>query len=548
MDEFDAIVVGSGAGGGVVAWLLAARGWKVALVEKGRNPYPLLGTEELQGSLLGNDEVKSRRFYARHDPVIEPRTFRTSAAEAATRSPIQRLGVCVGGGTVFYDADSPRVTQADMSLLSTYGSVEGADVADWPFSYSELAPYYQEVERLIGVQGQAGADRFAEPRGRYPMPPGYLRKSSEVLAAGARTLGYNPHPMPMAINSTFYRGRPACVDCGFCNDGCPVNAKSSTAVSVIHDALRTGNCTLFVETCVTGLVMEPSGERARGVRLIDAEGQTGELKAKHVIVAANAIETPRLLLESAMVAHPNGVGNSSGLLGRYLMFHTVFSVIGVFDEEMRSYRGRPISQAMADFTVPDGSADWVRGGYVELGGSIGPVEFGTELPWALHSSFMLSGKLRKNISTVSMMGEDMPVFTNRVELDESVRDVYGRPVARITYAKHPHDQAMIERYMPKMRAIAEASGTTTTLDMDMAEQYTRPDTKHLLGTARMGLDPKTSVATPWGRLHDVANVWLADGSLWPTSTAYNPTLTQQAVALRTAAYLINPSDPLSVLA
>jgi choline dehydrogenase-like flavoprotein len=265
------------------------------------------------------------------------------------------------------------------------------------------------------------------------------------------------------------------------------------------------------------------------------------------VVACNALETPRLLLESASAQHPAGLGNGSGLVGRYLMFHLVFSVVGVFDTDIRSYRGRIITKAMADFTVPDGSPDWVRGGYVEFGGQIQPVEMGKSVPWPAHKTIMVDGRHRKRITTISMMGEDMPVHDNRVELDPDVRDVYGRSVPRVTYLRHPHDQAMVDRYMPRMRAIMEAAGAVETMDMDMAAYYGAPDTKHLLGTTRMGNDPKASVCDGWGRLHEVDNVWIADGATWPTSAAYNPVLTQQALAYRTAARMVRPEDPAGVL-
>ncbi len=535
--DYDVVIVGSGAGGGVAAAVLAEHGWKVALVEKGRNAFPTLGAPILEGSLFGNDEIKKRRYFAFHDPLIEPRMFRDQAAAGFDRKELQSLGVGLGGGTVQYDADSPRVQAADLRLRSTFGAVEGADVVDWPISYEDLAPFYDEVERRIGVQGLAGADPFAEPRGPYPMPPGYPALADCLLVAGAVGLGYHPHPMPIAINSTLYRGRPACVNCGFTGIGCAINAKGSTAVTVIRDALLTGNLTLLTETCAVGIDTEPGGARATGVRVIDPTGAPGLVTGRHVIIAANAIETPRLLLASASAAHPNGLGNGSGLVGRYLMFHIVFSAVGVFDQEVRSYRGRIITQAMADFTVSDGSPDYVRGGYVELGGQIQPVEFGATLPWQLHKQLMVSGRYRTHTSTVSMMGEDVPVRDNRVELDPDVRDVYGRHVPRITYVRHPHDQAVIDRYMPKMSEIARAAGAVEVMEVDMAKQFGAPDTKHLLGTTRMGVDPATSVCDPWGRLHEVENVWICDGGVWPTSTAFNPTLTQEALGYRTAEFM-----------
>jgi len=545
--DFDALIVGAGAGGGVAAWVLASQGWKVLLLEKGRNPYPSIGAPELRGSLFGNDEVKLRRYFAFHDPLIEPRLYRSNTTDAFEINELQGLGVCVGGGTVFYDGNSPRVTQADLTLLSTFGAVAGADVVDWPFGYSELAPYYDEVERLVGVQGQAGSDPFAEPRGAYPMPPGYPSKADLVLAKGAKGLGYHPHPMPTAVNSMFYRGRPACTNCGFCAHGCPINAKGSTAVTVIRDALLTGKLTLVTEACVTRIETTPEGDHASGVRFLDHNGVEQTVSATHVILAANAIETPRLLLESANNAHPKGLGNANDLVGTHLMFHVVFNVLGVFASEIRSYRGRIITKAFADFTVKQATPGWVRGGYVELGGQIHPVAFGARLPWPLHKELMVSGELRRRSTSLSMIGEDVPVASNRVELDPKVKDVYGRAAPRITYARHPHDQAMVDWYMPKLRAVVQAAGATQTLDIDMVAEDGVPETKHLLGTTRMGTDPKTSVCDPWGRLHAFDNLHVADGSLWPTSTAYNPVLTQQALAYRTAAHLVDGSDPTSVL-
>ena len=542
--DFDAVVIGSGAGGGMAAWTLAARGWKVALLEKGRNPWPRLDSPTPSGSLLSNDEIKGERFYGYHDPFIEPRTFSAGDGGEVTTGAVQGLGVALGGGTVFYDADCPRITDVDTRLLTTFGAVEGADVVDWPIHYADLAPYLDETERLIGVQGQAGADPFAEARGAYPMPPGYPPKAGMMLARAARSLGLHPHPMPMGINSTFYRGRPACTNCGYCHFGCPVDAKASTAVTVIRDALQTGNVTVLAECCVVGIDTEPSGAHATGVRYLDAEGAPQTLTARHVVVATNAIETPRLLLASTSAAHPDGLGNGSGLVGRYLMFHVNFEAIGVFPFDVRSYRGRIVTHALADFTVkPDGAdAGWVRGGYVELGGQIRPVAEAKRVPWRLAKALMVDGGYMYRIASVAMMGEDMPQRSNRVELDPKVRDVYGRPVARVVYARHAHDQAVVDRYMPKLEEIARAAGATEVMPIDDGATGI-PDTKHLLGTCRMGTDAAASVTDAWGRLHEVDNVWIADGSTWPTSTAFNPTLTQMALAYRTAAYMASPEDP-----
>ncbi len=540
--DFDVAVVGSGAGGGIAAYVLAARGWKVALLEKGRNPYPTLAEPELRGSLYGNDEIRQRRSFGFQDPLIEPRVWESGGTRRVDGR-VQALGVGVGGGTVFYDGDCPRVQRTDLRLLSTYGAVAGADVVDWPLDYSDLEPFYDATEALIGIQGQAGADPFAEARRPYPMPPGYAPKSGLVLAEAATRMGYHPHPMPMAVTSMGFRGRPECVNCGFCHAGCPINAKCSTAVTVVRDALLTGNCTLLAECCVTAIDSEPSGERATGVSYLDPAGAKARLTARHVVVAANAIETPRLLLESASAAHPNGLGNGSGLVGCYLMFHVNFSSVGTFDDPLCAYRGRIVTHALADFTAVRPGPGVVRGGYVELGGQLQVVEEAAEYPWFLHNELMGSGRYRRNMTAVGMIGEDVPVRDNRVELDPTVKDVYGRAVPRIIYNRHSHDQQVVDTYLPKLEEIIRAAGAREVISVDFQLRDGFADTKHLLGTTRMGNDADHSVTDKWGRLHELENVWVCDGGVYPTATAFNPTLTQQALAYRTAAFMANPEDP-----
>ncbi len=553
--DFDVVIIGSGPGGGVAAYVLSVLGGKkVALVEKGRNPYPTLGDPVLRGSLFGNDEIKRRRYFAFQDPVIEPRVFWDPKAQKYVKGEVQGLGVCVGGGSVQYDGNSPRLQRLDLTAKSSFGDVAGADVVDWPMDYDELVPYYDEVERLIGIQGQQGADPFAEPRGPYPMPAGYPSRADLIFVDAAKKLGYHPHPMPTAVNSVFYRGRPACVNCGFCDGGCALNAKGSTGVTCIRDALLHGNLTLMDQCCATQVLCEPSGGKATGVQLIDRDGAVQTVTASQVILAANAIETPRLMLESASSAHTKGLGNGSGLVGRYLMYHKDFSLIALFDSEIRSYRGRCITKAIADFTVkPAGAgADWLRGGYVELGGQIQPVAFGAEpdQPWFTHKDIMIPGIQRRFMSAICMIAEDMPVKANRVELDPDVKDVYGRPVPRITYNLHPRDKRMADFYAEKLRAIATEAGANTVMPptpLDANQRYFDIESKHLLGTTRMGTDAATSVCDPWGRLHEVENVWVCDGGTWPTSAAFNPVLTQQALAYRTAAHMLKPGDETSVI-
>jgi gluconate 2-dehydrogenase alpha chain len=272
---------------------------------------------------------------------------------------------------------------------------------------------------------------------------------------------------------------------------------------------------------VVAVETDSSGAHATGVRYLDARGQLQRVTADQVILALNAIETPRLLLTSTSAAHPDGLGNSSGLVGRYLMFHVIFESLGVFPQPIRSYRSREATHALSDFIHDDGSPNWIRGGYVELGGYIHPVTEGVQYPWVVHEQLFKTGTYRNHIAAASMIGQDVPVVTNAVDLDPTVRDVYGRPAPRITYARHPHDQAVVDAYLPKLTAIVQAAGSTSVLEIDDAKREGTYQTKHLMGTTRMGSDPTKAVCDPFGRLHDVDNVWIADagcGRPRPAST------------------------------
>lgn len=558
MPKPDVIVIGSGAGGGIAAKVLAENGKKVVLLEKGRNPFR--GLDDPAGihpSELSNDEVKDIRYFIAQDPFSEPRTFRTSASDGdrTFTGQVQALANAVGGGSVVYDSDSPRIDPGDFQLATILLAKEGLQLPmleDWPITYNDLEPFYSEVERIIGVQGEAGADPFEGPRSSpYPMPPGYPKYSAILLENASRALGYHPFPTPQAINSIAYRGRPACTNCGFCSFGCPVHAKGSTAVTAVRDALLTGNLTLMPECFAFRLNTSPDGGSVRSVSFIDPRGNVQELEADAFVVACMPIETTRLLLLSANSQHPNGLGNSSDLLGRNLMFHIIVLAVGSFDPPTHTYRGRPITENFMDF-VANPSFQY-RGGIVELGASQYPISEALDylsngLTGSLHKTMMRQSLYRRRIATATMIGEDMPQLTNRVDLDPAVKDIYGYPVARVTYQNHPRDLAMADYFIPKLMEIVTAAGAQSTLAVNLSrESGGVPNTQHILGTARMGADPLQSVTDPLGKFHDLNNLYCADGSVFVTSTSVNPTLTLQALAYRMAANIISPGNPLSVL-
>src|SRR5438105_3897141 len=317
-----AIIVGSGAGGSVAAWALATAGYQVLSLAKGRNLLPGLGTTGPIGSLFGNDEVKAGRFFENQDVVLEPRTARSQSEDdqGVARSfvgDVNTLPTVVGGGTVHWDAKTPRLWRQDFKGRSLYGPVPDANVADWPLTYDDLAPYYDEVEERLGVQGDVSrmpASTLAQaPRSRpFPLPPNPPMYAGKLLAEGAATLGYHAYPFPMAVASRPYDGRPACNSCGFCSGFvCPINARGNAAMSFLHHALMAG-AELRSRCFVTRVELAPGGKRAVGVSYLDPSGALRHERADIVILAPSAIETARLALLSATGDHPDGLGNRSG--------------------------------------------------------------------------------------------------------------------------------------------------------------------------------------------------------------------------------------------
>ena len=544
----DAVVIGAGAGGGIAAKALAEAGLKVVLLEKGESFF--VGLDRPQGirrNRFGNDELKFvHRDFIDQDPRIEPRTYRREQGDSPFVGKVNSLAVTVGGGTIHYDGNSPRVQRKDLRARTIYGPIEGADLEDWPIDYPDLAPYYDEVERVIGVQGEAGANPFEEPRiTPYPMQPGYPKYHSLLLAGAARSLGYNPYPTPMAVNSTAYRGRPACASCGFCGShGCAINAKGSTAVTAVREALLSGNCELRTGCFVFRLRSSGSGERIEAVEYLGPDGEPVRQPGGLFILAGNAIESARLCLLSSSLVHPEGLGNGSGMVGRNLMFHTVYSVFGVFPQRLHIHRGCVGSHGMDDFNRepdPDDPDKIFGGGIVEFGAQLHPIDEAKNLPviGGLHKRYMQGSPLRDHLGVITYIGEDLPLSRNRVELDPEIHDVYGFPVAGITYREHPNDLCAAAHYLPKLEEILRAAGAETAFSVPEAMQTGGiPDTKHILGTLRMGTDPARSVTDPHGRFHEVENLYCADGGVFVTSTGYNPTLTIQALAARQGAYIV----------
>ena len=544
----DAVIVGSGPGGSAAADVLTAAGWSVVIVEKGRNHLLDPDDPTRPSTDYSNDEIKFlSRYFLGPDPLVEPRTFRTGEddGDRVHVGEVNSVPTTVGGGGTHADGKVPRFMPGDFRMLSELGPLPGAEVADWPLTYDELEPYYAEVERAIGVAGLAGANPFAGPRSSpFPMPPGAPMFGALQSTAAAERLGYHPYPAPTAANSVPYDGRPACNNCGFCAYfGCPIHAKGDP-VALLTRAMATGRAELLSETFVPRIRFE--GRRATGVDLLAADGTERFLAARNVIVAAGAIETPRLLLLSE-VDHP--------LVGRYLMVHFQTIVAGGMPFRTWSERGRSVTHVHDDMIVGDEASrqaardaglPWIRGGLVEHAGAAMPIMEAKHYPrGTVHNRLMADSPIRKKLWAFTMQGEDLAYPTNRVDLDPGFRDARGYPVARVTYRPGPHELAAHEHFGPRLAAILDEMGaewTTVTSSPGRGNAgftpESVPESRHNMGTVRMGTDPDTSVTDPWGRLHAYDNVVVADSSVFVTSTGYGPTLTLAALSARAARHLV----------
>ena len=549
LSKFDVLVIGSGPSGTAVTAMLCRHGQKVLVLEAGRNYFdglddPAAGRPTPRYS---NDELKMRhRWFIHRDPLVDPRTFRKSTADGDRlwSGSFTDLTVNVGGGGVHADLKAPRFVPTDFKLGTLLGPIPGAAFADWPVDYDMLERFYLDTERQMGVQGLAGHPLDPPRSGPYPMPPGAPMYIAERIKVGAAKLGYLVHPSATAVNSRPYDGRPACVDCGFCSGHvCPVNAKGAHAVGMLRKALLSGNCQLLPETRAVKLLTNGAGTAIMGVEATLPDGKRGMFTADRYVLAANPIEDVRLLHLSGGGAP---LGNGSGQVGRNLMVHYGTDVLGIFEDQLHAHRGRSSTHAISEMRGVPGDPSRPLGGIVQITTTTYQISealvvkdrfraIGVE--GALYRKLLRQGRARDRIIALSMYGEDAPQPKNTVDLDPAVRDLDGVPAARITYDSHEFETSASDFYVPKMIEILGASGAK------FAAKGQSGGGGHLMGTLRFGSDPKTSVCDASGRFHDIGNLYGSGGSLFPTSSGFNPTLTIMALSERVAAEMVFPGSP-----
>ena len=532
-ETVDFVVVGSGAAGGVIARELSQAGFTVLVFEQG----PRLDSADFE-----HDELKYTFLHGiTNSPETSPQTFRSDPTAMARRpdhvNPLIYARL-VGGSSNHFTANFWRFHEVDFHEHSLLGDIPGAALADWPISYQDLEPYYSQVEWEVGVSGLAGASPFDPPRSKpYPMPPLPVKSSGVLMEQGARKLGLHPFPAPMAIVSQTYRGRPACVNCGFCiGFACEVRAKSSSLYTMIPEAEATGHCEVRSGSYVFHIETNDRG-RATGVHYFDSDKRQRFQGARAVVVSANGAETPRLLLNSKSNRFPQGLANSSGMVGQHLMFNQGAYVHAMFEQELNEYKSVQVTRVLHDFYNTDPKRGFYGGGGIDA--RMGPVPVGWatasggELPeWGAPLKERLEGFTRSMVCAGHTTS--LAVATNSVSIDPELKDAWGVPAMRVTYKDHPDDLKIARFMQDRTKEIMEAAGAVKVWRGPITERH---GSVHLLGTCRMGNDPAKSVIDKYHRAHDVPNLFLCDGSSFVTSGRGQPTLTIEALAFRAAHHM-----------
>jgi choline dehydrogenase-like flavoprotein len=518
----DVVIIGSGAGGAVVAKELTEAGVNVVVLEVGRryNPYEDYPTDrtdfELAGPGVFSAENPLRDLYTTGDD----RFFSYNRSKG------------VGGSTLKYVAMNPRLHESDFRAYS-----EDGVGSDWPITYADLEPYYSRVEYELGVSGPGGSERnpFDPPRSRpYPTPPHHFNLASQAVMRGAAKLGLHMVREPLAIPSRDWNGRPACIGAGTCHMGCSISAKSSMDVTYVPKAEATGRLDLRTESMAFRIELGPGG-RARRVLYFDREGREQAVEARIIVVAGNAIETPRLLLLSSSGAFPNGLANSSGLVGKNFMEHLAVFSRGVLPNQTDPWRGTPTGGMIQDDYATRSANGFARGWTtIVTSNAPWPLAAARRVPgWGSDHKSRLKDTFAYSVCLASI-GEQLPDARNQVALDPTRKDSFGLPVPHLVNVPRDNDRAMVAAITTRLRSILEAAGCTTITSNELQQGMS----SHYLGTCRMGSDPGTSVVDAYGRTHDVPNLFIADGSVFVTGGAVNPALTISALATRTAEEIV----------
>ena len=517
-DAVDVLVIGAGASGGAFTWSLVEAGFEVMCLDQGGwldpSAYPTTRDDwEVRGQTDFNPDPNVRML---------PEDYPVNGAD----SPITPLMYnAVGGSTIHWSAHFPRLHPSDFKVKTLDGVAE-----NWPVSYEQLEPFYDLNDRMMGVAGLVGDTAYPakSPRQNPPIPLGML---GETIVSGFDRLGWHWWPSDSAILTESYDGRQACNNCGPCDIGCTRRAKASADVTYWPKAQAKG-ALLKTRARVREISVGRDG-LVDGAVYYDREGRVHKQRARVVVMACNGIGTPRLLLNSRSSLFPEGLANSSGLVGKNLMFHPYAIVTGVFDDDLEGYKG-PVGGCIIsqEFYETDLSRGFVRGYAFQIVRSFGPVRTSLggigapPVPWGTDHHRVLRERLGRTI-TIAVIGDDLPDPHNQVTLDPDLADSDGIPAPRVTYKMSDNSLKMLNHGIDRATEVLEAAGAHEVL----VNPLLKPAGWHLMGTARMGIRASESVVDGSGRCHDVKNLFIIDGSIFVTAGGVNPTSTIQALAL-----------------
>jgi len=501
-EPVDVLIIGAGASGAAVAWSLAETRMRILCLEQGDwvkpGEYPSNGRdwEERQ---LGDFHVNpNRRGLASDYPINEDNT------------PIRIANFNgVGGGTILYAGHFPRLHPSDFRVRSLDGVAD-----DWPIDYATLEPYFALNDRMMGISGLAGDPAY--PPKDAVMPPVPLGRTGERIGRAMNQLGWHWWPSDTAMATQEYEGRAPCINLGHCIAGCAQGAKASTDITYWPAAIRQ-RVELRTRCRVREITVNEAG-MATGAIYYDADGHEQFQPAEIVIMACNGIGTPRILLNSTSARFPNGLANSSGLVGKNLMFHPYAMVRGFFDEPLDGYRGPPIGTWSHEFYETDRSRGFVRGYSWQINRGQGPVMTALggmasgRIPWGAGHHQAFRSLFDRSMAIIGIC-EDLPEAHNTVTLDPVLKDAHGIPAPKIDYTLSENSRRMLEHAVSTATTALRTAGArdvVSTAPLLYAGW-------HLMGTARMGTDPQQSVVNEWGRSHDVKNLFIVDGSVVVTS-------------------------------
>lgn len=527
----NAVVVGAGAGGGIVAKELAVAGLSVVVLERG----PWQDFDDIH-----NDELVSQRsFKLKCGYGPDKERYRRVVPDGRggwrialpTEYPYSNNAACVGGGTLSYGAMGWRFMKEDFKMKSTYGVPEGSTLEDWPISYDDLELYYEKAEYEIGVAGDNTGNPFAEQRNKpFPMPAFRYNREGDMLYKSGRRMGLHPFPIPMLRNSVAYNGRPKCINMRTCvGFACPVNAKCGTQNTVLPIAMKTGNCELRTRCKVYEIILDDSG-RATGVKYFDEHEREQTQTADIIVAAASATETARLLLNSKHRLFPNGAGNNNGWVGHNAQGHAYGVAVGLFDEEVYDDVGPGATIAINDFNHHN--PGFIGGGLIANEFIRMPYLFtGVRPPgsrrWGKEHKAFQRHNFKRHI-VLAMPVQEIPKWDCMVEIDPVVKDYWGVPTLRLSGMRHQNDAVCGEFLTKRAEEWLKETGASFTWRGEPGKR-SQPS-QHQAGTCRMGDDPKTSVTNRYGQLHEIDNIFVADGSLHVTNGGFNPALTIMALA------------------